>query len=510
MTDDPFTGIPAPLAAALARRGFEGLTPVQRAVLDHARVSDDLRISSETGSGKTVAIGLALAGKLIGEDPNDAPASRAGGPEALVITPTRELAAQVASELTWLFADVRGLCPALVTGGTDVGRERRALAQRPRLVVGTPGRILDHVRSRALDCAQIRAVVLDEADQMLDLGFKDDLDAIVDALPKPRRSLLVSATFPSQVLALAARFQENAVHLQGTVLGAANQDIEHIAHVVRGGQRYATLVNHLLLALGTRCLVFVRRRIDATDLAEMLAGDGFAALPLSGDLAQAQRTRTLEAFRSGVVKILVATDVAARGIDVADISTVVHFEPPEDPQIYTHRSGRTGRAGQKGQSVLLVPAPRERRVRMLLHAARIDVPFQPAPSAAQVKRALTKQTRRALHERLAAGEVPEAERVYAAKLLEDQDPTLLVATLLQMATPPLPREPFEIPREPIPSQEPSQDRGRPGGPRQRGGAYDRPRERPGAPARPGKAPGWRGKVAGPRPGGRPSRTKGPR
>jgi len=424
MKPEIFADLPAPITAALIRRGFEELTPVQLAVVAAASDGRDLRISSQTGSGKTVAIGLALAEHFLkqagyvppasepeaiamvvppeeaevvvapgAENAADAstpevhipaipqsknpaaatPAAAAPGvaqgyktyaaskspkgargprgpknnrgskrpkdgaahPTGLVIVPTRELAAQVSEELAWLYADIADLTVEVVTGGTSVMMERRALSRGPALVVGTPGRLLDHLKNRAIKADEIAHVVLDEADQMLDMGFRDELDAILAEMPPERQSHLVSATFPRAVTQLANRFQNNPMVIEGTRLGEANADIQHIGYGVRRHETFAALVNVLLLAGEERCLLFVNRRVDATDLAEKLARDGFGAAPFSGELAQAQRTRTLASFRNGTLPILVSTEVAARGIDVPGISTVIHVDPPRDPEAYT-------------------------------------------------------------------------------------------------------------------------------------------------------------------------------
>ncbi|MFO7567024.1 MAG: DEAD/DEAH box helicase [Enhygromyxa sp.] len=444
---DPFSAVPAPLAAAMRDRGFTQLTKIQEAVLEHClddAPAVNLRMSSKTGSGKTLAIGLVLADVILQSQ------GKRAGPLAILITPTRELAMQVCAELTWLFERVPGVAIEVVTGGVDIRGDRRKLARRPQILVATPGRLLDHIRAGALDCSEVAHVILDEADQMLDMGFRDDLDAIVAELPAQRRSHLVSATFPRAVKDLARRFQGEAVRIEGTSLGAPNSDIETTAYLVSPHNLYAALVNLLLLTHGRRCLVFVKRRVDAAELASRLAGDGFSALPLSGDLSQAQRTRTLEAFRHGIVNTLIATDVAARGIDVPDIATVIHADLPGDAANYTHRSGRTGRAGRKGASLLLVPHRAERRVRGLLHEAKVEAHWAQVPSPGQVRKAIAKRLRRELHARLtdSAHEGPqleaigEAELDYAAKLLADHDPQRLVATLLAMAAPRLPREPM--------------------------------------------------------------------
>ncbi|MCB9590305.1 MAG: DEAD/DEAH box helicase [Polyangiaceae bacterium] len=440
---DPLDGVPEPLRAAFEERGYSSLTEVQRAVLDADSPGRNLRISSQTGSGKTVALGMVLAKELL------EPAPGRSGPEALVITPTRELANQVAEELSWLFSGVRGVDVACVTGGTEVWKDKKPLARKPRILVGTPGRLNDHLTTGVLNADSVRHVVLDEADQMLDMGFKDDLDAIVGAMPEERRSHLVSATFPPAVKSLADRFQKNPLHVAGTELGQANQDIEHIAHLVRRGESYNCLVNLLLMSQGERTLIFVERRVDAQELAEMLAGDGFASLHLSGDLAQAQRTRTLNAFKAGVISTLICTDVAARGIDVPDIARVIHMGLSNDPDVYTHRSGRTGRAGRKGQSILIVPTTAERRIRRLLQVAGVNCNWRPGPGPDKVQKAITKQTRTRMFELLQA-EVLEGERYneaeleYARGLLSDRDPAELVATLIKLAEPVLPREPFPL------------------------------------------------------------------
>jgi ATP-dependent RNA helicase DeaD len=441
-----FAGVPRPLRDAIARRGFTTPSAVQQAVLSAETTGRSLRISSQTGSGKTLALGFVLADTFVNEDGTTA---AHGGPAALIITPTRELATQFADELRWLFEDVRGLEVGVVTGGTDRYAERKLLARRPGIVVGTPGRLLDHIRHGSLRCDAISHVVLDEADRMLDMGFREELEAIIEQMPQERHSHLVSATFPNAVRRLADRFQQDPIHLQGTALGVANADIEHVANLVSDGGVYAALVNHLLLAAGQRVLVFVERRCDAAALAEDLAQDGFPAQPFSGELSQAQRTRSLEAFRRGTIDILVSTDVAARGIDVPDISLVVHVAPPSDPDCYTHRSGRTGRAGSKGRSLLLVKTRARRSLERLLAGAKIDVQWQPVPTPGRVRKELTKRMRRELHARMddAAASTEQAE--YAALLLQQRDPIAVISALLDMVAPALHREPMEI-REPAP------------------------------------------------------------
>jgi ATP-dependent RNA helicase DeaD len=461
-TNEAFAELPAQISSALVTRGFTELTAVQKAIVEAESQGRDLRISSQTGSGKTVAIGIALAPHFIERlsgpsakekakaaragksGPPSRPRSQAAHPTALVIVPTRELAAQVKSELEWLYANFRGLKVEVVTGGTSIEGERRSLARGPELVVGTPGRLLDHMRNHAIDCDSIDHVILDEADQMLDMGFREELEGILEQLPAERASHLMSATFPRAVVHLADKYQRNVLRVEGTRLGVANADIQHIAYAIRRHETYPALVNVLLLAGDSRCLLFVNRRVDATELAEKLASDGFGAAPFSGELPQAQRTRTLSAFRSGTFNILVSTDVAARGIDVPDISTVIHVDPPRMADSYIHRSGRTGRAGRSGKSILLVAGPEMRRTTQLLRSARIEVSWQPVPKAEKVQKALVKQARRELHARLAEDAPTEEQLLYAKQLVEERDPTHIVATLLEMAKTKPPREPMQV------------------------------------------------------------------
>ncbi len=429
LDSDP--AVPEALRVALVRRGFSELTSVQKAVLEPDAIGRNLRISSQTGSGKTVALGFVLARDLGPDTPRRTML-------AVVVTPTRELAMQVRDELRWLFADFGGIRIEAVTGGTDIGRERTMLRRAPTILVATPGRLLDHIRRGSCDCKAVRHLVLDEADRMLDMGFREELEAIVEALPTERSSHLVSATFPPQVRKLADKVQADALHLQGTALGTANVDIEHVAMMVERGDEYAALANALLLAHGERVLVFVERRTDAAELADRLAGDGFAAQAFSGELSQPQRTRTLDAFRTGIIDILVSTDVAARGIDVPDITLVVHAALPSDADAYTHRSGRTGRAGRKGKSLLFVSPRARRHAVSVLHAAKVKFAWRPLPTPEEIHEALAERTRADVHAALEAAEAPSPRSLeQAAMLLEGRDAARLVATLLAMAGPKL-------------------------------------------------------------------------
>jgi ATP-dependent RNA helicase DeaD len=371
------------IAAALADKGYDTLTPVQEAVLDEALNGRDLRITSQTGSGKTIALGLAVRDCL---DDLTVEYGAAARPRVLVLTPTRELAKQVADELGWLFAAMR-LRVAAITGGSSYVDQRRALSSNPAVVVATPGRLRDALEREKIDASALEAVVLDEADQMLDLGFQEDLEAILGRLPPDRRTHLVSATFSRDVVSLADAFQRDPVHVQGTKLGEANADIEHVVHLVLPDQRVDALINLLLEDPEAKSLVFARTRADVSRIAGELAEAGFVVRSLSGEMEQAERERALGAFRSGGVQALVATDVAARGIDVADIARVIQVEPPTDVETYTHRSGRTGRAGKHGTSVLFVSPHHYPGIARGLARSKIAHKIEPIPGREAIVRA---------------------------------------------------------------------------------------------------------------------------
>jgi len=371
------------LASALAKKGYATLTPVQLSVLDPSGEGRDLRISSQTGSGKTLAIGFALRTAVAGEAVKPAHVAR---PRAMVIVPTRELAKQVHDELTWLYAPQK-LRIAAVTGGSSYRDEHRALSAGPAIVVGTPGRLLDHLNRGGIEAGDVGAVVLDEADRMLDLGFRDELEAILAKAPPGHRTHLVSATFARDVAALADRVQKDPKRIEGTPLGSANRDIDHIVYLVNPRERVDALINVLLHHADEQTLVFARTRADVSEIARELQQAGFASGSLSGEMDQNARNRALAAFKRGEIRALIATDVAARGIDVQDIGRVIQVDPPTDPDTYTHRSGRTGRAGRKGVSAVLVAPAGLRRAASLLQRARVQFRVEPIPTAAAIREA---------------------------------------------------------------------------------------------------------------------------
>jgi ATP-dependent RNA helicase DeaD len=376
--------LPPTIQRALATRGYEESTPVQEAIVIGAHGDRDLLVSSKTGSGKTVAFGLSVLPPLLNEA--GVSATPPGAPKVLVIAPTRELAQQVARELAWLSAEAK-LRVVVCVGGVDPRSESRQLFAGCHVVVGTPGRLVDHLTRGALDPSQIAAVVLDEADEMLDMGFREELEAILDKLPATRRTLLFSATLPKETVALASRYTKDPAHITAAQNMGGHEDIEHVVHLIDFSDRDRAVVNVLRQYEANSTIVFCQTRDGVARLSAALLERGFSAVAFSGELSQPERQRALQSVRDGRTRVLVCTDVAARGLDLPQVGLVIHADPPGDPAVLQHRSGRTGRAGKKGTAVVLVPLQRARQVERLFFAARIKVKPTPAPTPEQIKKA---------------------------------------------------------------------------------------------------------------------------
>ncbi|MCT2559726.1 DEAD/DEAH box helicase [Tsuneonella sp. YG55] len=451
----PFPPLPDFLAGALAERGYAEPTPVQSAVLQPEAAVRDLLVSAQTGSGKTVAFGLAMADQLLEDGAVQLPTEC---PRALVVAPTRELALQVSRELIWLYAGA-GVRVATCVGGMDPSKERRALRAGPQIVVGTPGRLRDHLERGALDLSAIRCVVLDEADEMLDMGFREDLEELLDATPQGRRTLLFSATIPAAIAALARRYQKDALRISTVGDARGHGDIAYQAVTVSPSEIEHAVVNLLRFHEAETAMLFCATRENVRRLHATLQERGFAVVALSGEHSQSERNHALQALRDRRARVCVATDVAARGIDLPALSLVIHVEIPRDAETLQHRSGRTGRAGKKGTAVLIVPYPRRRRVESMLRGAKIEAAWISAPTASDIR---ANDRKRLLEGLLAPQEFDDEDRALAAELLEQRSAEDIAAALVRMHRSALPQVEELIPDTPEARRADKQDRHRPG------------------------------------------------
>lgn len=395
----------APLAQALADKGYDSLTSVQTAVLADGLEGRDLLVSAQTGSGKTVAFGLAIAPEVLG---NQTQLLYSDKPIALVVAPTRELALQVKREFDWLYGPA-GAHLASCVGGMDYRTERRALERGAHIVVGTPGRLRDHIERGSLDLSACRAVVLDEADEMLDLGFAEDLEFILSSAPEDRRTLMFSATVPKEIESLAASFQRDALRIVAKGEARQHVDIEYRALSVAQRDKEHAIFNLLRFYEARTAIVFCKTRVNVNHLFARMVNRGFQVVALSGELSQTERMHALQALRDGRARVCIATDVAARGIDLPGLELVVHADLPSNSETLLHRSGRTGRAGNKGVSALIVVPSEFKKANRLLQGAKITPEWGKAPSAEEVQE---KDDQRLLdHPLLAEGVGEEAEMV---------------------------------------------------------------------------------------------------
>jgi ATP-dependent RNA helicase DeaD len=393
-------------------------------VIEPSLAGRDLLVSAQTGSGKTVAFGLAMAGDLLGEEDR---LTRADTPLALIVAPTRELAMQVARELTWLYGP--GRCPHRNLRRRH-GHARRAQGPRPRC----PHRCR-HARppvgpyqARSLDTTGIRVVVLDEADEMLDMGFREELEHILEGTPETRRTLMFSATVPKGIANLAARYQKDAERVRTESEQRQHGDIEYRALLVAPGDEENAIVNIVRHSDSESALVFCTTRAAVNKLMSRMGNRGFPVVALSGELSQKERSNALQALRDGRARVCIATDVAARGLDLDNLGLVIHADLPRDPATLLHRSGRTGRAGRKGVSALIVAPKARRRVERLLGDAKIEATWGTPPSADEIN---ALDDARLLADPSLTRPIHESERAMIDALIEQHGPEQVAAAFLR-------------------------------------------------------------------------------
>ncbi len=408
---------------AITELGFEEATPIQTKSIPFALEGKDLIGQAQTGTGKTAAFGIPLINKI--------PASE-DRIVALVMTPTRELAIQVADEIGKL-TRYKGLRSLPIYGGQEIGRQIRALKKRPQIIIGTPGRLLDHINRKTIRLEDVQTVVLDEADEMLDMGFMEDIQSILKLIPEERQTMLFSATMPQNIQRLAQQFLKNPEHVSVIPKQVTAPSIEQAYIEVHERQKFDALSRLLDMESPELAIIFGRTKRRVDELSEALQKRGYSADGLHGDLSQNQRDNVMRKFRDGSIDVLVATDVAARGLDVSGVTHVVNFDLPQDPESYVHRIGRTGRAGKEGKAWSFV-TPREiDHLHFIEKITRQRMSRKPLPTIAEAVEGKQRIAAERVLEIVNNEEFNEYKST-SIQLLEQYDSVQLLAAALKLLT----------------------------------------------------------------------------
>ncbi|MDD4802781.1 MAG: DEAD/DEAH box helicase [Syntrophomonas sp.] len=408
---------------AISNMGFEEPTPIQEMTIPIAMMGQDLIGRAQTGTGKTAAYGIPLVDKCELEYEQI---------QAIVITPTRELAMQVAEELNKIgqYKKIRSIP---IYGGQDIERQIRALKNRPHIIVGTPGRLMDHLRRRTIRLQQIRMVVLDEADEMLNMGFKEDIEEILKQAPPKRQNLLFSATMPPHIMALAQEFmnEPEIIHIDPREVTVSNTEQQYIEIPER--QKLDVMCRLLDIQNPDLAIVFGRTKRRVDEIAEALSKRGYSAEGIHGDLSQNMRDTVMRKFKAGIIDILVATDVAARGLDITGVTHIYNFDVPQDPEGYVHRIGRTGRAGETGLATTFVTSREINHLKFIESIIKHKITRKPMPTAND---ALAGLQRVVVDNLLATADKRDIVqyKALAESLLEEHDSVTLMAAALKMLT----------------------------------------------------------------------------
>lgn len=423
-------GLTEPVIRSLNNMGFEEATPIQEKAVPVGLQKRDLIGQAHTGTGKTAAFGIPMVENLRAEVEHI---------QGVVLAPTRELAVQVAEELNRI-GQFKGIRTLPIYGGQDINRQIRALKKRPHIIVGTPGRLMDHMRRKTIRLSQVSVVVLDEADEMLNMGFIEDIETILKEVPEDRQTLLFSATIPGPIQSLARRFMRSPEVVRIEAKQVTVPQIEQSYMEVEERQKFDVLCRLLDTQSPERAIVFGRTKRRVDELYEALNKRGYSAEGIHGDLTQSKRDLVMRLFKEGVIEILVATDVAARGLDITGVSHIYNFDIPQDPEGYVHRIGRTGRAGKTGAAITFV-TPREiRHLHVIEGMTRGKITRIPVPT---MKEAFKGQQRLAVEKLLLTVENGDTDnyRGLAEDLLEEADSVTLLSAALKMLT----KEPDQTP-----------------------------------------------------------------
>ena len=369
-------GLRQEILDAVAELGFVSPMPVQEQVIPYMLTHEnDLVALAQTGTGKTAAFGLPILNMVNVEQRKI---------QSLVLAPTRELCIQIANDIKNFASKMRGVKVVPVYGGESIVVQYKQLDVQPQVLVATPGRLIDLINRGKVDLSEVRFLVLDEADEMFNMGFQEDIETILKDVPETRRTLLFSATMPSEIAKISRQYMHDAAEISIGTRNAGSDNVEHIYYMVRADHRYLALKRIVDMNPDIYGIVFCRTRQETKDVAEKLMKDGYNADALHGDLSQAQRDTVMNKFRIKNLQVLVATDVAARGLDVSDLTHVINYNLPDDVEVYTHRSGRTGRAGKKGVSCVIVHTREGRRLREIERIIKKEFKHMPVPNGMDV------------------------------------------------------------------------------------------------------------------------------
>jgi ATP-dependent RNA helicase DeaD len=370
------TGLKPEIISAIELMGFEKPTPIQEKTIPALLASDnDVLALAQTGTGKTAAFGLPVLNQIDLQENNV---------QALVLCPTRELCMQISKDIESFSANLKGLKTVAIYGGANITPQIKDLKAGAHIVVGTPGRTLDLIKRKALKIGKIDWLVLDEADEMLNMGFQEDLDAILSTSPDKKQVLLFSATMPKEIQQIAGKYMKHTVEISVGERNSGAENVRHEYYMVHARDRYAALKRIADIYPSIYGIIFCRTRQETKDVADKLISDGYNADALHGDLSQAQRDHVMNRFRNRNLQLLVATDVAARGLDVNDLSHVINYNLPDDLEAYVHRSGRTGRAGKKGLSVSIIHSREKGKIKDLQKITRKEFTWKKVPDGKQI------------------------------------------------------------------------------------------------------------------------------
>ncbi|KPL58288.1 DEAD/DEAH box helicase [Rossellomorea vietnamensis] len=427
---------------SIKRMGFEEATPIQASTIPVGLEGKDIIGQAQTGTGKTTAFGIPMIEKIDVKNPNV---------QALIIAPTRELAIQVSEELYRIGADKRARVLS-VYGGQDIQRQIRAMKKNPHIIVGTPGRLLDHIKRKTLNLENVETLVLDEADEMLNMGFIEDIESILETVPSTRQTLLFSATMPDPIRRIANRFMTEPEVIKVKSKEVTVSNIEQFYTKVSEKEKFDTLSRLIDVQSPELAIVFGRTKRRVDELARALSIRGYLAEGIHGDLSQARRMTVLKKFKEGRIDILIATDVAARGLDISGVTHVYNFDIPQDPESYVHRIGRTGRAGKKGMSITFV-TPREMGyLKIVEQTTKKKMTALKPPS---LNEALEGQQRMALEKLVEAAKESDLKEYYplAEEFLGSHDSVQAVAAAIRVLTKEPDTTPVDITEErPLPSR----------------------------------------------------------